>query len=350
MTTNQSVILGVMKTDTQYAASKKVADIINEARHIVVIQADNPDADSLASALALEQLLGEQGKQVTLYCGIDISAYLHYIAGWDRVVKDLPHQFDAAILVDCASITLLEQLEKTNQIGALRTRPFIMIDHHDVENDVTINAVELIDTASVATSEVLYFLAQDLGWKVDAAAANLMATSILADSLGLTTDTTTARSIRVLAELVEAGADLSKIDAQRRQQSAKPIDIISYKGKLLQRIEYFCDNQLAIVTIPWEEIETYSPIYNPSILALEELRMAEGVKLAVALKLYPDGRITGKLRCNGGEQIAGPVAEHFGGGGHPGASGFKTKDWKYDALKQELVSVTAKLLANKTSA
>lgn len=336
-----------MKTDKNYAASPAVATILQNAQHIVIIQADNPDADSLASALALEQLLGEQGNQVTLYCGVDISAYLHYIAGWDRVVKDLPSKFDAAILVDCASISLLEQLEKTNQIGALRTRPFIMIDHHDVANDVTINATEIIDTASVATSEVLYYLAQDLSWKIDASAARLMATSILADSLGLTTDTTTARSIRVLADLVDSGADLSQIDSQRRAHSAKPLDIITYKGQLLQRIEYFCDNQLAIIAIPWEEIEQYSPIYNPSILALEELRMAEGVKLAVALKLYPDGKITGKLRCNGGERIAGPIAEHFGGGGHPGASGFKTKDWQYDALKQELIKVTTQLLLKK---
>lgn len=334
-----------MKTDKNYATSAQVATVLSEAQHIVIIQADNPDADSLASALALEQLLGEQGKQVTLYCGVDISGYLHYIAGWDRVVKDLPHKFDAAILVDCASISLLEQLEKTNQIGALRTRPFIMIDHHDVLNDVTINATEIIDTASVATSEVLYFLAQDLDWKIDASAARLMATSILADSLGLTTDTTTARSIRVLADLVDAGANLSQIDSQRRAHSAKPLDIITYKGKLLQRIEYFCDNQLAVVAIPWEEIEQYSPVYNPSVLALEELRMAEGVKLAIALKLYPDGKITGKLRCNGGARIAGPVAEHFGGGGHPGASGFKTKDWQYDALKQELINVTTQLLS-----
>lgn len=328
----------------KYPTGEQIGKIIDDAQHIVVVQADNPDADSLASALALEQILGEAGKKVTLYCGIDTTHYLQFINGWDRVVKELPNSFDAAILVDCSSISLLEQLDKTNQIGALRTRPFIIIDHHDVENDVTINSTEIVDTKSVATGEVIYLLGQQLDWKIDKISASYLAISIMADSLGLSNEQTTSRSIHVLAELVEHGANLSALDAKRREYSAKSPDIITYKGKLLQRIEYLCDNQLAIVTIPWEEIQTYSPIYNPSVLVLEELRMAQGVKIAVALKLYPDGKITGKLRCNFGVRIAGEVAEHFGGGGHPGASGFKTKDWQYDALKSELIKTVSAAL------
>lgn len=337
-----------MITDTKpYKVASEIQKIIEAANHIVVIQADNPDGDSLASSLALEQILSEQGKTVTMYCGIDVTSYLHYLPGWDRVVKDLPGNFDTAILVDCSSLTLLEQLEKTNQIGALRTRPFIILDHHKGENDVTINCTELIDTDAVATGEVINLLAKQLGWKIDSTSANLLASSIMADSLGLTTESTTARSIFTLAELVEQGANLSALEARRREFMTKSRDIVSYKGALLQRIEYFCDNQLALVVIPWDEIQTYSPFYNPAVLALEELRMTEGVRMAVVLKLYPDGKITGKLRCNYGAQTAGQLAEHFGGGGHPSAAGFKTNKWKFEELKNELIMVSSKLLNEK---
>ena len=334
----------VMKFDTRYDQATTIQKIVADAEHIVIVQADNPDGDSLASALALEQILGEMGKRATLYCGIDVTSYLHYLPGWDRVVKDLPSNFDAAILVDCSSISLLEQLEKTNQIGALRTRPFIIIDHHAVENDVTINSTSLVDNSAVATGEIIFMLAQQLGWKIDSSSAGLLASSIMADSLGLTVESVTSRSIHVLAELVELGVSLAGLEARRREYMAKPLDIIAYKGKLLQRIEYYCNNQLAIVTIPWDEIQQYSPFYNPAVLVLEELRMAEGIKLAVVLKLYPDGKITGKLRCSYGAQIAGQLAEHFGGGGHPAASGFKTKEWQYEPLKKELIQESARLL------
>jgi phosphoesterase RecJ-like protein len=317
-----------------YKTADQINTILLNATHIVVIQADNPDADSLASALALEHILGDMGKKITLYCGIDISGYLKYIPGSDRVVRDLPNGFDAAILVDCSSITLLEQLEKTNQIGALRTRPFIIIDHHDVENDVTINNVALVDTESVATGEVIYQLSKQLGWETSKDTASLLASSILADSLGLTVETTTARSIHTLAELVEHGADLAQLEATRRQAMVKPLDIIEYKGRLLQRIEYYAANQLALVVVPWEEIQKYSPFYNPAVLVLEELRLAEGVKLSVVIKLYPDGKITGKLRGNHGAPYAGKLAEHFGGGGHDSAAGFKTHKWKIRATQK----------------
>lgn len=334
-----------MTTDTNtYKEAAEIQKIIENASHIVVIQADNPDADSLSSSLALEEILSEQGKKVTMYCGIDITGYLHYIPGYDRVVKDLPNDFDAAILVDCSSITLLEQLEKTNQIGALRTRPFIIIDHHDVENDVTINNTALVDVAAVSTGEVLYLLGKQLNWVISPTVANLLTISIMADSLGLTVEDTTARSIHVLANLVEHGADLAGLEATRRLSMAKPRDIIAYKGRLLQRIEYFADNQLALVTIPWDEIQTYSPFYNPAVLALEELRIAEGVKLAVVIKLYPGGKITGKLRGNYGAPYAGKLAEHFGGGGHASAAGFKTHEWKFEELKKELIMTASKLM------
>jgi len=42
-------------------------ELIDEAKKIIVIQAENPDGDSLGSALALEEILGDLGKEVSLY-------------------------------------------------------------------------------------------------------------------------------------------------------------------------------------------------------------------------------------------------------------------------------------------
>lgn len=50
-----------------YPDSEKVAELVAKAERIIVLQADNPDADSLGSALALESILGDLGKEVTLY-------------------------------------------------------------------------------------------------------------------------------------------------------------------------------------------------------------------------------------------------------------------------------------------
>ena len=75
------------------------------------------------------------------------------------------------------------------------------------------------------------------------------------------------------------------------------------------------------------------------------MRQVEDVNIAIALKTYENGRVTGKLRCNYGHAVADKVAETFGGGGHKYASGFKIEDVKDLAeLKNKIIDVTKKLL------
>jgi phosphoesterase RecJ-like protein len=85
------------------------------------------------------------------------------------------------------------------------------------------------------------------------------------------------------------------------------------------------------------------------MLVLDDMRMAENTEVAIAFKLYNDGRITAKIRCNYGSAIADKLAEHFGGGGHPYASGFKILGGKtYEEIKRETIDVAQKLLEEKS--
>ncbi|HEY9714083.1 MAG TPA: DHH family phosphoesterase [Chroococcales cyanobacterium] len=329
-----------------YQEADQIKQILDDAQRIVVLQADNPDGDSLASALALEHILGDLGKDVYLYCGMDMPAHLRYLPGWDRVNKDLASQFDAAIIVDTSSDRLFEILDKSGQKGWLKAKPIIVIDHHQTAATIDYAKVMCVHEA-VSTGEVLYELAQQLGWPLNQEAKNMLATSILSDSLGLMTDATTSRSIRIIAELVEAGVKLPELDNQRRELMRKTPEILSYKAQLIERIEYSSDGRVASVTIPWEEIEQYSHEYNPSILVLDEMRLVTGVDIAIAFKIYKDGKMTAKIRCNYGKPIGKDLAEHFGGGGHPYASGFKITDGRpANEVKSECIDYARQLLDN----
>jgi phosphoesterase RecJ-like protein len=141
--------------------------------------------------------------------------------------------------------------------------------------------------------------------------------------------------------LAEHGAQNSTIEERRREFMKKSPEILAYKGELIGRIEYFLDGKLALVHIPWNEIQSYSDQYNPSMLVLDEMRLVEGVEVGVAIKTYPDGRLTGKLRSNApvSEQIAG----YFGGGGHKYAAGFRAYE-NYDTIVRELIEAADKAL------
>lgn len=324
-----------------------VVETLKNAQKIVIIQAENPDGDSLGSSLALEELLSDAGKDVKLYCAIDIPKYMHYIKGWDRVEKDWPTDREVAIIVDTSASALIEQaLKQPGVRHFLESHPVVIIDHHETEGDLPFDTIAHVDAKAVATSEILYNLAKEAGWVINPSAAESMFISIQADSLGLSTPSTTATSYQVAADLVALGANPSEIENRRREYMKKPADILAYKGKLIERIEYLLDGKLAIVHIPWEDIQEYSDRYNPSVLVLDEMRMVEGVEVAVAIKTYPDGKVTGKIRVNA--PIADQVAGFFGGGGHQYAAGFKVFE-NYDTIISELVTATDKALTDYES-
>jgi phosphoesterase RecJ-like protein len=327
-----------------YPEAPQLQALITDAKRVLIMQADNPDGDSMGSALALEQIIGDMGKEPLLYCGVDIPSYLTYLKGWDRVSKDVPQHFDAAIIVDTSALSLFEQLEKSGQKGWVMAKPVIVLDHHPVENTLTFATV-VCNHPVVATGELIYELGLQLQWPMNLVAKEMMAIAIMSDSLGLITEGTSARSIHAIAELVEDGVSLAKLENNRREMMRKSPELIKYKGELLQRVEYYADNRIAAISIPWREIEKYSQQYNPSMLVMDEMRGSIGTAIAIAFKYYNDGHITAKIRANYGYPIAGKLAEHFGGGGHPYASGFKLPGGKpFTETKAACIKVATELL------
>lgn len=331
---------------TNYPEAGQIRDIISGSKTIVIVQADNPDTDSLASALALEQILDKLGKEPLLFCGVDLPSYLSYVPGSDRVLRDFPKKFDASIIVDTASDSLLEKIETNHAKSWMAAKPVIIIDHHSTEPTIDFANV-VCNHPAVATGEIIYELAQQLEWNLNGEAKDFISMAILSDSLGLMSEGTSSRSIQIIAELVDGGVNLSKLDNLRRMTMRREPELIAYKGRLLQRVEFYSDNRIAMLTIPWEEIEQYSPLYNPPMLVMDDMRLAKGTDVAICFKVYRDGKVTAKIRCNYGIGVANKLAEYFGGGGHSYASGFKITDGRsYDDIKLATVSKAAELLDN----
>lgn len=318
--------------------------IVEDASRIVVIQAENPDGDSLGSSLALEEILGDLGKDVVMYCPVNIPSYLGYAKGWDRVTDEFPRDFDLSIIVDTASATLLERAIVPENASLISKHPSLVIDHHVTEGTIPFEHVAMTDSTRVATGELIYAWAKEVGWQINPQAADHLLVSIMADSLGLMTENTTSTSIRTVAELVDLGVSLSEVDNRRREFMRKSPEILAYKARLIERIEYHADGALATVHIPWEEITEYSNQYNPSMLVLDEMRLVTGVRVAIALKTYPDGKITGKIRCNSGTKVAEQIAGYFGGGGHAYVAGFRTYSDNYEEVKHDLIRAVDKIL------
>ncbi len=317
-------------------------EMIKSASKVIIIQAENPDGDSLGSALALEEILGDLGKQVILYCPVEIPKYMRYINGWDRIVSDFDSSADLAIIVDTTADILLTKVLETPGIRSyLEINKVLAIDHHVSKSNLSFTHTLLNDDTAVATGEVIYNLSMNSGWTINKSAAENLLIALMSDSLGLTVKSVTPETFFIAGKLTELGANNYDAEMRRREYMKKSAEILKYKGQLIERIEYFLDGKLALIRIPFEEIRAYSDKYNPSMLVLDEMRLVEGVEVGVAIKTYPDGRLTGKLRSN--IPVSAMIAGYFGGGGHEYAAGFRVYE-SIDTIIPELITATDKAI------
>lgn len=304
--------------------AQNILRLVNASTTILIMQADNPDADSLASSLALEQIFGDAGKQVVMYCSTDVPSYLRYLAGWDRVVSELPNNFDLSVIVDASTTSLFGILEDPLVRKKLVQIPSIVLDHHStVENEIDFADVLVCDSDKSSTGELIYSLFANTEMSPNLEAQEYIMTSILGDTQGLSNQLTTSYTYQVMSEIVANGVDRPSLEELRRSYSKMSVEVLKYKAMLIERAQFASDGRVAYLTIPQAEIIKYSPQYNPGPLVQPDLLNTSGVDIAIVFKVYDDGRVTGTIRSNNSAPIAADLATHFGGGGHKYASGFK---------------------------
>lgn len=314
-------------------------DFIKDKKTITIIQAENPDGDSLGASLALDYLL--EDRQISLYCPVNLPKYLHYYTDWSRVSSDFDYHSDGYIIVDTAAEVLLSKtFSDPVAKNILFSKPVLVIDHHKTPDDLSFPHQSII-TESPSCCDLIYKIAKSANLEIKKPCAEYLFQGISSDTLGLTANSVNSETFRIAADLIDLGVNVAELEERRREFMKKSPRILDYKADLIKRVDYFLDGKLATVHIPWDDIKEYSDEYNPNVLILEELRMVEGVELAIAIKSYPDGKVTGKIRST--IPIADQIAGFFGGGGHPFAAGFRTYDTDYETVIKELIDAIGKV-------
>ena len=314
----------------------ELGKLVSSAGAILVLSPDHMDGDSLATMLALEEILGDLGKQVHLYATGRVEEYLKHLPGWDRVSDEWPAAYDLAILVDTGAPSSAPRLLELHH-AELRRKPWVIIDHHNDRTAFDGATMEIVDSSVASSSELVYRAARQLDWPLNARACRLMVNSILADTLNLTNSLATPSTVEAFADLVNRGdLNLAEIHRAYRDVSAFEAKHLHLKGQLLQSLELHGEGRIALVTVTQMVLKTYRDEVNPAALIFPDMLWAKGVEVAVVINEYPNVVRT-SLRSRG--PVAGPVAVRMGGGGHPAAAAFPTEGKSAEEVKQALIPV-----------
>jgi phosphoesterase RecJ-like protein len=195
--------------------------------------------------------------------------------------------------------------------------PVACIDHH-VSSGVLPPGPRYLDSGAAATGELVFELAMANGWPLLEPAARGLYVAILTDTGGFRFSNTRPRTLRVAAELLEAGVDPEEIylEVYARAPEGRP----RLFAEALQTLVVEPEHGLAWVTVPPGAIERLGVSSDDLDGVVEFPRSIEGVRMALLFREVSQGRVKVSLRSIGDVDVAA-FAKRWGGGGHTKAAG-----------------------------
>jgi phosphoesterase RecJ-like protein len=300
-----------------------VAEALRAHDRFLVVTHENADGDALGSLLATTVALRQLGKDVEMYLSGNSPIPQEYsFMQLDGLLRELPEDIGERVLVavDCA---------KADRIGpdpapVERAKLVVDIDHH--HDNTRFGSVNLIVPDASSTGEVLRDVFAELGVELTPEIAEPLYIALVTDTGRFQYSNTTPKSLRLAAELVEAGADVHEVF----QQVYESVEFAKLKllARALDRARVLEGGRIVVshlLRTDFAEVGAVEP-YSEGII--DYLRAVEGCELAVLIREPPrdDGPVRRvSLRSSVDELDVSAIARLFGGGGHRQAAGFSSE-------------------------
>ena len=172
------------------------------AERILIVSHVRPDGDAIGSLLAMGLGLVAKSKQVQMVLTDGIPASFKHLEGADLVKHKAEGDVDLIIVVDCSDF------QRTGSALDGYPKPDIIIDHHVTNNGF--GSLNLIQPEAVATSEIMAENLEKWGLEITPGVANALITGIVTDTLGFRTSNMHPKTMRLTADLMEKGANLTE--------------------------------------------------------------------------------------------------------------------------------------------
>lgn len=293
---------------------KQAIEFIDKYNSFAVAAHLNPEGDAIGSTIALALIVRGAGKSAFYYSRDPIPKNMSFLPGLGDIIRktgQIP-EVEAVIVLDCGD------LERTGPEFAefASDKPILNIDHHQTNNGF--GAVSWVEPEASSTGEMIAELARAMKAAVSPDIATCIYTAILTDTGSFQFSNTSPRTLRVAADMIEAGAR-PEISSSNYYH-AKPAGSLLLLAGCLATLEFnqdFTRGDIVITTEMFEKTKT-GPDAAEGIINL----IADVETLAVAVVYRQTGQDQWKvsLRSKGETDVA-KIAAGFKGGGHKNAAG-----------------------------
>lgn len=317
---------------------REVVAKLRTARTVAITAHVSPDGDAVGSMLAAANLLQKMGVPCTCILEKPTAHAYSWLPGTRSIVSPQEVNFypDLVLLLDASRKERLGLVQDVLPKDAV----LVVLDHHVDEN--ADGDIRVVDASYAATGEIVAELFDAAGVPLDREAALCLYVAIATDTGGFRYASTTARSHRLAARMIEHGVNAAEIS--QRCFDAMTQAKFSLMTRILSRMRFLENARLAYSEVYPSDLEETGAGAEDINNLINLGRNVEGVQVAILFRGLPEG--TTKISVRAAPEFnALRLIVPLGGGGHVGAAG-ATLAMPLEKARDLVLDVARRLLEN----
>ena len=323
---------------------EELKSFLETPRNVVIIGHRNPDGDAMGASLGLYHYLKKKGHTPTVVVPNEYPNFLHWLPGSDTTYRFDWQNSQSQRAINASEIIFLLDFNALHRVGhdmqnTLESyqNDFMLIDHHQQPDEFTYmySDVEMSSTCQM----VYHFIEkmQDLDL-IDSDISTCLYTGIMTDTGSFRFRSTTSLTHRVIADLIEKGAENDRINSNVYDSSS--YGRLQLLGQALSNLKVLPAYKTAYITLTQEEklVNNFKKGDTEGIVNYA-LSIQGVVMAAIFIEDKEQGIIKISFRSKGTFSVNQFARQHFNGGGHDNAAGGKS-----DLSMEETIDKFNKLL------
>ncbi len=325
----------VMQMSQYNSQFKFISDLIKKHDKIIITAHETPDGDAIGSESSFYLALKELNKHV-IVVNADPMAEHYLFLDYDNCFNVLDDNFNIPEDIEDYLLVILDTNDIDN-IGIVcekiltRVKQYLIIDHHESSDIFKDN--QLILSNSSSTCEILYDLLNFLNIKIDFNIAQALFVGIVYDTGSFIYPKTSAKTFSIAHTLVKKG--VSPNEVYSRIYDSNSVSALKLHSKVSASLKLYYNQHVAVQIMLKETIEECGAMYEEADSIINTPLKSETIRVSVFFKENPEGILRCSMRSKGNIDVSS-IAQHYDGGGHKTAAGFKSK-YPLDIIQEKVL-------------
>ena len=317
--------------------------LLEQPTKIVIVPHKNPDGDAIGSTLGLYHYLKKLGHIATVVAPNDYPDFLKWVPGEETIIKYDTDKDTATTLIQEAVLIFTLDFNHFSRVGEMQgvlekaSATFVMIDHHQQPDNYA--AYTYSDVGMSSTCQMVYHFLEQLEATdaIDSTIASCLYLGIMTDTGSFRFRSTTSTTHKVLADLIDRGADNTAI--HEKIYDANSYSRLQLMGVALSNLKLLPEYKTAYITISQKELYDHDFKKGDTEGFVNYGLSVKGIIFAVIfIENEQEKIIKISLRSKGAFSVNEFSRNHFEGGGHHNAAGGKS-DLSLSATVEKFISI-----------